>query len=133
MKFFKVVMDLKLDDKDTIIMTFQLTYNSLVCSISKSNHNNLLGINMSVMSKKDTYVRVCNTYNYYAPISEYNTYKYECDMAYYISSIYTLLESICSPLVIKYMSMIISCCVLPSRGIYNQHHRNHLTSCMIWC
>ena len=73
-------MDLKLDDKDNMISNLQLTYNILVCSISNSNKNYWLGINMSVMSKKDTYVRVCKTDNYYVPISEYNTYRYECDM-----------------------------------------------------
>ena len=69
MEFAKVVMGLKLDDKYTMISTLQLTYNILVCIISKSNNNNLLGINSSVMPKKDNYVIFCNIYNYYVHIS----------------------------------------------------------------
>ena len=88
-----------------------------MCSISRSNNNNLLGINMSVMSKNETRVRFCNTDNYYVPISEYNTYRYNRGTAYYISIIDTVLESICSTLGIKYMGMITSCYVLQSRLI----------------
>ena len=98
MEFAKVVMGLKLDDKYTMISTLQLTYNILVCIISKSNNNNLLGINMIVIYKKDTYVIFCKTDNYYVPVSEYNTYRYGCDTAYYICIIDTVLESIFSPL-----------------------------------
>ena len=72
---------------------------------------------MGVMSKKDTYVGGCKTDNYYDPISEYNTYIYECDTAYYIIIIYTVLEFIFSHLGINDMIMITSFYVLPSRVI----------------
>ena len=72
---------------------------------------------MSVIYKKDTYVRFCKVDNYYVPISEYNTYRYEYYMAYYIIIIDTKLELICSTLRIKDMCMITSYYVMSSRGI----------------
>ena len=50
----------------------------------------LLGINMTVISKKGIYVRIHRKQDYYVTMEEYNTSQYQCDREYYINIIRTV-------------------------------------------
>ena len=66
--FIDSVMKMNLDDEISIIRSLQIIYNMF-----KVGKYYLLGINMTVISKKGIYDRIHRKQDYYVTMEEYNT------------------------------------------------------------
>ena len=64
-KFIDSVMKMNLDDEISMIQSLQSIYNMF-----KVGNSDLLGINMTVLSKKDIYVRIYRIKYYYITMEE---------------------------------------------------------------
>ena len=82
LNFVRIVMDLDMNDSISMIRSLQLTYVTLIRHTFRSGNVDLLCINMSIMSEKGTYLKICRKHNCYIPLNDYMVSTYECDKGY---------------------------------------------------